>query len=203
VAFGGGQCNVPGQMFGSMNRRLQALVLLAAVAGCHRGARSAEDAYAAFETAVKAGDAAAFYAALDTPTRWSIESAFSDHRMMRTIIGAKYPEAEAQKELARLAAAEEADVARYFAHVDRERQILARYKARVEASGDVKVQAIGDGEAAVGRGPGPGLRFHRDDHGRWGFSELAAEWALEKDRAAHAVKTVRENAALYQKADER
>ena len=35
----------------------------------------------------------------------------------------------------------------------------------------------------------------------WGFSELDSEWSQERDRASHAVKTVRDNAALYQKAD--
>jgi hypothetical protein len=192
-----------GALFLRLPVALVPLVLLAA-AGCHRGARSAEDAYVAFEKAVKAGDAEAFYAALDQPTRWAIESAFSDQRMMRTIITAKYPEAEAQKELARLAAAEESDAARYFAHVDRDRQILARYRARVEAAtGAVTSRAVGDDGAEVARGSAPPLRFHRDNHGRWGFAELAAEWVLEKDRAAHAVKTVRENAALYQKAEEK
>jgi hypothetical protein len=45
------------------------------------------------------------------------------------------------------------------------------------------------------------FRFHRDKHGIWGFSELKSEWALEKDRASHAVKTVQDNAKLYQKAE--
>jgi hypothetical protein len=31
--------------------------------------------------------------------------------------------------------------------------------------------------------------------------DLRGEWQLERDRAAHAVKTVRDNAALYQKAE--
>jgi hypothetical protein len=181
-----------------------ALLLAVVAGGCRRGARSPEDAYVAFEKAVRAGDGEAFYAALDTPTRWSIDSAYSDQRMMRTIIVAKYPEAEAQKELARLSAAEEADAAHYFAHVDRERQVGARYRAQLEAAtGDVRTRTVGEAEAEVGRGSTPPLRFHRDDHGRWGFAELATEWALEKDRAAHAVKTVRDNAALYQKAEDK
>jgi hypothetical protein len=176
-----------------------------ALAGCHRGARTPEGAYLELEKAVKNGDGVAFFATLDQETRWSIESVFSDERMMRTIIAAKYPEAEAQKELARLSAAEESDAAHYFAHVDRERQILARYGSRLaQASGRVEVVA-GDDEtlAVVARQAGPTLRFHRDKGGRWGFGELGPEWALEKDRAAHAVKTVRENAALYQKAEEK
>ena len=49
---------------------------------------------------------------------------------------------------------------------------------------------------------GMGMPFHfaKDGDGSWGFTELATQWALEKDRANHAVKTVRDNAALYNKA---
>ena len=187
--------------------RTVAVVLLGtvALAGCHRGARSPEGAYLALEKAVKAGDGVAFFAVLDQETRWSIDSVLSDERMMRTIIAAKYPEAEAQKELARLSAAEEPDAAHYFAHVDRDRQILASYRPGIErASGKVEL-VVGDdgGDLAVAvRGSGVALHFRRY-RGRWGFSELSGDWLLEKDRAAHAVKTVRENAALYQKAEER
>jgi hypothetical protein len=55
----------------------------------------------------------------------------------------------------------------------------------------------GDDNVWAARADGMPFHFHRDGDGSWGFSELAAEWALEKDRANHAVKTVRENAALF------
>ena len=44
------------------------------------------------------------------------------------------------------------------------------------------------------------FRFVKSSGGSWGFAELAVEWSLERDRSSHAVKTVRDNAALYQKA---
>jgi hypothetical protein len=181
-----------------------AIVAATLAAGCHRGPRTPHDAYLALERAVTAGDAAAFFATLDDTTRWSIESTLHDQRLMRTIIGAKYPEAEAQKELARLSAAEEPDPARYFARLDEERHVVARYRPRLgDPVGALEARPEGSAEAWVGRAGGAPLRFRRNRSGSWGLAELGAEWSLEKDRAAHAVKTVRENAALYQRAGEK
>jgi hypothetical protein len=172
--------------------------------GCHRGPKSPAEAYGALERAVAASDATAFYALLDDNTRWSIESTLRDQRLMRTIISAKYPEAEAQKELSRLAAAEEAEPARYFARVDEARGVVPGYRARLGgATGAVAVMPLGDDVADVTRGGGAPCRFHRNRNGSWGLAELTETWTLEKDRAVHAVKTVRENAALYQKAEEK
>jgi hypothetical protein len=179
-----------------------AAVLALALGACHRGPKTPVAAYLALEKAIAAGDAVAFYAALDQPTRWSIESTLRDQRQMRTIIGAKYPEAEAQKELARLAAAEETDPARYFARIAAERQTVESYRRRLGAvSGEVKTKPVAEDDVYVARADGMPFRFHRNGNGTWGFSELEREWALEKDRAVHAVHTVQENAKLYQKAE--
>ncbi len=35
-------------------------------------------------------------------------------------------------------------------------------------------------------------------NGGWAWMDLRAEWNLEKDRANHAVQTLRDNAKLYQ-----
>jgi hypothetical protein len=179
-----------------------ALALALALAACHRGPKTPTAAYLELERAVAGGDGLAFYAVLDEPTRWSVQSTFSDQKLMRTIISAKYPEAEAQKELARLAAAEEPDAAHYFARIAGDRQTVTGYRRRLGAvSGEVKTKVMADDDVYVARADGMPFRFHKNGNGSWGFSELEREWALEKDRASHAVKTVQDNAKLYQKAE--
>ena len=173
-----------------------------ALGGCHRGPKTPEAAFLLLEPAVAGGNAAAFYALLDQPTRWAIESTLHDQRLMRTIIAAKYPEADAKKELARLSFAEEADVTRYFVRVNQDRHTVESLRRRLgSVSGQVKTKVMAADDVYVARADGMPFRFHRNGNGTWGFSELAAEWSLERDKASHAVKTVRDNAALYQKAD--
>lgn len=179
-----------------------AILLLAAAAGCHRGPKTPEAAYLLLERAVAAGDAASFYALLDRQTRWAVESTLHDQRIMRTIITAKYPEADAKKELSRLAFAEEADATRYFVRVNQDRHTVESLRRRLgSVSGPVKTKIMAADDVYVARADGMPFRFHRDSHGIWGFSELDSEWSQERDRASHAVTTVRDNAALYQKAD--
>jgi hypothetical protein len=178
------------------------LLLAVAAAGCHRGPRTAEAAYVALERAVAADDAAGFYQLLDDETRWSIESVLHDQKLMRTIIAAKYPEGEADKALAPLAAADERDAAQYFARLDGDRHVVSGYRRRLGAvSGPIKTKPDGDDNAWVARADGMPFHFHRD-RGGWGFSELAAEWTLEKDRTIHALHTVQDNAKLYKKAEQ-
>jgi hypothetical protein len=177
------------------------MIFAIVAAGCHHGAKTAEAAYVGLEHAVAAGDATAFYQLLDDETRWSIESVLHDQKLMRTIIAAKYPESEAEKALAPLAAADERDAAHFFARLDGERHIVTGYRRRLGAvSGPVMTKPDGADAAWVARQDGMPFHFHHDRHG-WGFSELAAEWTLEKDRNIHALHTVQENAKLYQKAE--
>ena len=85
--------------------RYFALLSIALVAGgCHRGPATPEAAYVDARAAIAAADAAAFYPLLDEPTHWAVESVLHDQRLMRTIITAKYPEGESEKELARAGA---------------------------------------------------------------------------------------------------
>ena len=182
-------------------RPLTLVAFALVAAGCHRGPATPEAAYLALEQAVAANNALAFYALVDDETRWSMESVFHDQKLMRTIISAKYPEAEADKALAPLAAADERDAAHFFARVDATRHIVAGYQRRLGAvSGPVMTKPDGADAAWVARQDGMPFHFHHDKRG-WAFSELAAEWALEKDRNIHALHTVQENAKLYQKAE--
>jgi hypothetical protein len=182
-------------------RALVFMILAVAAAGCHRGAKTPEQAFAAVERAVAAGDAVGFYQLLDDETRWSIDSVLHDQKLMRTIISAKYPESEAEKALAPLAAADERDPPHFFARLDGERHIVAGYRRRLgSVSGPTMTRPDGADDVWVARQDGMPFRFHHD-RGGWGFSELASEWTLEKDRNIHALHTVQENAKLYKKAE--
>jgi hypothetical protein len=176
-------------------------VLCLLLAGCHGGAKSPEDAFLKVERALAAGDGLALYQLLDGGTRANIDGALRDQQLQRTIIQAKYPDEEQQKALQPLAAAAESDAAHYFAHACNDRRIYDQFRPRLGSlSGPIKQKADGDKAMWVARQDGMPFHFVKEVGG-WAWSELAPEWALEKDRASHAVKTVRENAALYKKAE--
>jgi hypothetical protein len=160
---------------------------------------SPEEAFRRVEHAVAAGDGLELYSLLDPTTRTSVEGTYKDQRLMRTIISAKYPEAEAERELKRLEPAAEIDAPHYFAKVAQARRLFDLYRRRLgSVSGPIVQKAEGPDVVLVARQDGLPFRLHRSSEG-WRLSELESEWALEKDRAVHAVKTVHENAAIYQK----
>ncbi|MDB4967727.1 MAG: hypothetical protein JWN44_3416 [Myxococcales bacterium] len=173
------------------------------MAGCAKGPKTPEQAFLKLERAVAAGDGAGAYEVLDQPTQWAVQSTLKDQRLQRTIISAKYPEAEAQKALAQLRAAEETDPAQFFKRVDDERHVVQAYRKRLGAvSGPIKSKIDGpDTVWVVRQQDGMPFRFAKNRDGTWGWSELRGDWELEKDRAQHAVKTVQENAKLYQKTE--
>ena len=177
------------------------LVLCMLLVACHGGPKTPDEAFQKLERALAGGDGVLLYELLDAGTRKSIESAYGDQRLQRTIIQAKYPEEEQARALQPLGAAAEADAAHYFAHACNDRRTYDQYRGRLgSVSGPIKQKA--DGEKAMWVARQDGMPFHFvKESGGWAFSELAPEWALEKDRANHAVKTVRENAALYKKAE--
>jgi hypothetical protein len=184
-----------------MRIAMMALVLTVA-AGCHRGPKTPEQAFRQLERAIASGDAAAVYRLVDQQTRWSIQSALKDQRLQRTIITAKYPEAEAQKALATLKPAEEADPEQYFKRVNDERHVVEAYRKRLgSVSGPIKSKIDGADAVWVAREDGMPFHFAKNKDGSWGWNELRGDWELEKDRAQHAVKTVQDNAKLYQKAE--
>jgi hypothetical protein len=180
----------------------RAALLFAAVllgSGCKKPL-SPEEAFRRVEHAVAAGDGLELYSLLDPPTRASIEGTYKDQRLMRTIISAKYPEAEAERELKRLEPAAEIDAPHYFAKVAQARRLFDTYRRRLgSVSGPIMQKAQGPDVVLVARQDGLPFRLRRSSEG-WRLNELESEWALEKDRAVHAVKTVHENAAIYQKA---
>jgi hypothetical protein len=191
-----------------------ACALVGLMAGCGKKAgsgspgggsapSSAEKAFQRLEKAIAAGDAVAFYQMLDGRTQAAVEAALKDQKLQRTIITAKYPEAEQQKALLTLRAAEADDPTAYFKRINDERHVVEAFRKRLGAvSGPIKSKIDGPDAVWVARQM-DGLPFHfaKNRDGSWGFSELRGDWELEKDRAAHGVKTVRENAKLYQKAE--
>jgi hypothetical protein len=182
-----------------IHRMALALVLLA---GCSRGSKTPEQAFRGVERAVAAGDAAAIYGLVDQQTRWAIQSTLKDQQLQRTIIQAKYPEAEAQKALATLRAAEESQPALYFKRINDDRHVVEAFRKRLgSVSGPIKSKIDGPDAVWVARQDGMPFHFAKNKDGTWGWSELRGDWALEQDRAQHAVKTVQENAKLYQKAE--
>jgi hypothetical protein len=182
-----------------MGRRLICCAIL--WLGCHRGAKSADEAFLQVERAVAAGDGVSLYKFLDSATRASIDSTYKDQQLQRTLITAKYPEEEQARALQALAAAAEPDPAHYFAHSCGDRRLFEQYRPRLGSiSGPIKKKTDGESAMWIARADGMPFHFAKDGDGSWGFTELATQWALEKDRANHAVKTVRDNAALYNKA---
>jgi hypothetical protein len=177
-----------------------AALSVALASGCKRGPKTPEEAFLKLERAVAAGDAADFYKLLDGQTRSLVADTYEKERLQRTVILAKFPQAEQQKALAELEAAGEPDAERYFIKVATAQRFVTGYRKRLgSVSGPVQTKP-GGADVWVARQDGMPFRFAKNLDGSWGFVELRAEWALSKDRATHAVKTVRENAALYEKA---
>jgi len=176
-----------------------AVALLAV--GCKKGPKSPDEAFLKLERALAAGDGAAFYDTLDRATQKAVEGTWREQQLQRTIIQGKYPENEAGPALAKLAAASADSPRTYFAAVAKERRLIESYRKRLgSVSGTIAHKPDGDKAMYLARQDGGPFHFVQGSDGVWGFSELANEWASEQERASHAVKTVRENAQLYQKA---
>ncbi len=172
-------------------------VLLAA---CAKYAPTPEEALVRIERAVTSGDGLVAWELVDADTRKAAESVLADERLMQTIVKAKYPPDEAARELVRLAAADEPDAAHFFARTCKAWGIIEGLRKRLgSVSGPIKTRQEG---ATTWVARADGMPFHVAKATRgWTWIDLRGEWQLEKDRAAHAVKTVRDNAALYQKTE--
>jgi hypothetical protein len=188
-----------------MKRWSIATFVVVLLGGCHHRPKTPEEAFVRLERAVAADDAKALYQLLDKETRWAVLSTYNDQRLQRTIISAKYPEREALEALARLKSAAEPDVTRFFASYCHERRLIEQLPGLLgPANGALTVEQRGPDECVMRRSGGSPVSFHRERDGSWGFSNMwTVVWLLERDRASHAIKTVRDNAALYQRAGQK
>lgn len=182
-------------------RTAAVLLVLSLSSGCKKETLTLEQTFEQLELAIVKGDAAAFYRHLDGPTQAAVKDTLASEKLQRTIVAGKFPESERAAALERLGAAAEDDPARYFARINERDKVVEALRKRLgSVSGEIMKKPESETSVWVARKDGLPFRFARGENGRWGFSELQVEWNLAKDRAAHAVKTVRENAALYEKA---
>jgi hypothetical protein len=153
------------------------LAFVLAALACSRRPRSTREAFEQLEGALAADDLTAVFDLLDARSRDAVAGAFHDEQLERTIIVAKYPEADARAALARLQAADEPDKRRYFAHW---------------------LRMTGQAEALRKR-PREEAAFHfvRDSDGSFGIADLDDELERAREHAWNALQTVRENARLY------
>jgi hypothetical protein len=167
---------------------------------CGQYPKTPELALAEIERVVVSGDALKAWDLVDRDTRSAADSVLQDERLMQTIVKAKYPPAEAARELERLAAADEPDAKHFFSRTCKAWQQIEGMRKRLgSVSGEIKTRGDAPGSVWVARSDG--MPFHLGKvGGGYAWLDLRGEWVLEKDRAGHAVKTIRDNAALYKTA---
>lgn len=170
------------------------LALAALPVGC-QGYSDPEHACAAFMSAVHEQDAAAVFDSLLQTTQWSFHTVAKQQRNMRGLIASSYPREAQEAALARLLP--EAGSGRDLFRLLYPKRHAEDFQRRL-GHGAPHVQIEPSGSAAsCAREKGRPFRFVRTESGRWGMSELDAEWDAAQLRAVHDFDTVRENARLY------
>lgn len=177
-----------------MRRPLAVAALLAALAGCRAPSRapvSPEAALHALADAARAGDLARLYGLLDTPSRWSLMSAYKDQLKLCSLVRAHYPKERQRHELERCRLADGArDVESLFAAWAAERRVVAAL-AKLPADGKPSVA----GERATLPGA-PAVVLCREGEG-WLYCGLRDELEQLKLKAARDVATIQENVEAY------
>ena len=181
--------------------RAPILIVAALLSGCHSYPATPEDALSQIEQAVTSADGLMAWKLVDADTKSAVGAVLASDRLMQTIVKAKYPPADAQRELEHLAPADQPDEAHFFAAMSTRWAALEGYRKRLGSiSGPVKTRPDGDKMMWVARQDG--MPFHLLKTGRgWAWIDPRTEWLLEKDRTAHALQTVQDNAALYKKSE--
>jgi hypothetical protein len=176
-------------------------LLLVGLGACTQYPKTPQEALSRIERVVVMNDGMAAWDLVDNDTRKAAESVLQDQRLMQTIVKAKYPPAEAARELERLAGADEPDAQHFFARTTKAWGQIEGLRKRLGAvSGPTSTRSDAPGSLWITRNDG--MPFHlMKVGGGYAWVDLRVEWQLERDRAAHAVKTVRDNAALYKKAE--
>jgi hypothetical protein len=189
--------NLPGAVV------LASAVLAGALsAGCRRGARSPEQAYARFAEAVKTRDGKRLYDALDLDTRWSWMTVRRAHREAYDIILSNFPEGAERDQRSRryeAAAQSDSEAALFAEHLTPPRweELTAAIRGLPDQP---PLQPAGTDEMTVAPVTGAPLRFRKGPDGRWGYAGLAAEAEDRKRRASADLELTRSSAADFERA---
>jgi hypothetical protein len=179
---------------------LLALVVVAPVAGCARGAKTPEEAYREFSAAVNAGDGGALFDALHQPARWAWMSVQKYHREAYDIVLSNYPEGpEREREKHRFEPGATASSARELFKATVAPGLLPMLRPLAAADAHIEAAASGDQAAAV-LASGVRVPLARGERGRWGFAGLDKQSEDHKLRAYHDLEVVRASAADYERA---
>ena len=174
---------------------------LASLAGCRHKSKSPEDAYQRFATAVKAGDGATLFDALDQDTRWALMTIQKWHREAYDIVLSNYPEGpEREREKNRFEEAATASSARELFRATAAPHLMPQLGALVLDPPVSFDHSLGDDRVAAVLANGTRIPFAHTASGGWGFSGLAQRTEADKNRAYHDLEVVRASAADYERA---
>jgi hypothetical protein len=184
----------------AMTRLLLLCLVVAASVGCHRKAKTPEEAYARFTAAVTARDGAALFDALDQKTRWAWMSIQKYHREAYDIVLSNYPEGQdRERESHRFQAGATATSARELFAAQAAPGLLPMLVPL--AAADARVESAPSGnEAAAVLASGVRVVLTRGDDGSWGYAGAAKDAEEQKVRAFHDLEVVRASAADYERA---
>jgi hypothetical protein len=177
------------------------VALLAAMAGCRHKSKTPEDAYQRFAAAVKDGDGAALFDALDQDTRWALMTIQKWHREAYDIVLSNYPEGpEQEREKNRFEEAATASSARELFRTTAAPRLMSQLGALVLDAPASFDRSLGDDRAAAVLPNGTRIPFAHTASGGWGFAGLVQRTEADKNRAYHDLEVVRASAADYERA---
>ncbi|HXJ19605.1 MAG TPA: hypothetical protein VMT03_05170 [Polyangia bacterium] len=179
---------------------LAASAVALSAAGCRHKSKTPDEAYQRFADAVKKGDGAALFDALDQATRWDLMTTQKAHREAYDIVLSNYPEGpEREREKRRYEPAATASSARELFRTATAPGLLPMMQAQV--TGTVHFErGASDGQADAITEGGARLPFAIGQDGGWGYAGLAKQVADDKNRAYHDLDVVRASAADYERA---
>lgn len=169
-------------------------------AGCHRKAKTPEEAYARFSAAVGARDGGALFDALDQKSRWAWMSVQKYHREAYDIVLSSYPEGPLrERETHRFEPGATATSARQLFSAEAAPGLFPMLAALVAADARVETGPTGADAAAV-LASGARVPLARGEDGSWGFAGAVKDAEAQKVRAFHDLEVVRASAADYERA---
>jgi hypothetical protein len=174
---------------------------MAALPGCRHKSKTPEDAYQRFAAAVKKGDGAALFDALDQTSRWDLMTIQKWHREAYDIVLSNYPEGpEREREKNRFEEAATASSARELFRSKAAPHLMSQLGALVLDAPSSFDRGPGDEQASAVLANGTRIPFAHTANGGWGFAGLAERTEADKNRAYHDLEVVRASAADYERA---